>query len=123
MIIILKLIVIHNKLRRGLINLITELYNTKIIGNQLLRYIFRNLENAYDENKNDQYLEYWLILFKSVMINWLVSEKIYLDEQIQYIITKTGISNKIKFMIQDQLDILKSKNSPALNNQMDLPQK
>ena len=31
--------------------------------------VFRNLENAYEETKNDQYLEYWLILFKSVMIN------------------------------------------------------
>jgi hypothetical protein len=109
-----ELIVIHNKLKKGLINLITKLYNNKIIGNQLLRYIFRNLENAYDENKNDQYLEYWLILFKSVMENWIISEKIYLNEQIQYIISKldksNNISNKIKFMIQDQLDILKSKN-------------
>jgi hypothetical protein len=118
-----ELIVIHNKLKKGLINLITKLYNHKIIGNQLVRYIFRNLENAYDENKNDQYLEYWLILFKSVMENWIISEKIYLNEQIQYIISKLDksksvglysstnhISNKIKFMIQDQLDILKSKN-------------
>ena len=118
-----ELIVIHNKLKKGLINLITKLYNHKVIGNQLLRYIFRNLENAYDENKNDQYLEYWLILFKSVMENWIISEKIYLNEQIQYIISKldktksvglysstNNISNKIKFMIQDQLDILKSKN-------------
>ena len=76
-----ELIVIHNKLRRGLINLITELYNTKIIGNQLLRYIFRNLENAYEETKNDQYLEYWLILFKSVMINWLVSVVFFIFSQ------------------------------------------
>lgn len=107
-----ELIVIHGKTRKGLINLLTELYNNKIIGNQLIRYIFKNLENAYDENKNDQYLEYWLILFKSVMENWLVYEKIYLSEQLQYIMNKMDkiISNKIKFMIQDQLDILKSKN-------------
>jgi len=107
-----ELIVIHSKTRKGLINLLTELYNNKIIGNQLIRYIFKNLENAYDENKNDQYLEYWLILFKSVMENWLVHEKIYLSEQLQYIMNKMDKikSNKIKFMIQDQLDILKGKN-------------
>lgn len=112
-----ELIVIHSKTRKGLINLVTELYNNKIIGNQLIRYIFKNLENAYDENKNDQYLEYWLILFKSVLENWLVNEKIYLNEQLQYIMSKMDkiISNKIKFMIQDQLDILKSKNFDFTN--------
>jgi len=112
-----ELIVIHSKTRKGLINLLTELYNNKIIGNQLIRYIFKNLENAYDEHKNDQYLEYWLILFKSVIENWLVHEKIYLNEQLQYIMSKMDkiISNKIKFMIQDQLDILKSKNFDFTN--------
>ena len=112
-----ELIVIHSKTRKGVINLVTELYNNKIIGNQLIRYIFKNLENAYDENKNDQYLEYWLILFKSVLENWLVNEKIYLNEQLQYIMSKMDkiISNKIKFMIQDQLDILKSKNFDFTN--------
>jgi hypothetical protein len=112
-----ELIVIHSKTRKGLINLLTELYNNKIIGNQLIRYIFKNLENAYDEHKNDQYLEYWLILFKSVIENWLLHEKIYLNEQLQYIMTKMDkiISNKIKFMIQDQLDILKSKNFDFTN--------
>jgi hypothetical protein len=46
------------------------------------------------------------------MENWLVHEKIYLSEQLQYIMNKMDkiISNKIKFMIQDQLDILKSNN-------------
>lgn len=114
-----ELIVIHGKARKGLINLLTELYNNKIIGNQLIRYIFKNLENAYDEHKNDQYLEYWLILFKSVIENWLVHEKIYLNEQLQYIMTKMNLikSNKIKFMIQDQLDILKSKNFDFTNLQ------
>jgi hypothetical protein len=112
-----ELIVIHSKTRKGVINLVTELYNNRIIGNQLIRYIFKNLENAYDENKNDQYLEYWLILFKSVLENWLVNEKIYLNEQLQYIMNKMDkiISNKIKFMIQDQLDILKSKNFDFTN--------
>jgi hypothetical protein len=40
-----ELIVIHSKTRKGVINLVTELYNNKIIGNQLIRYIFKNLEN------------------------------------------------------------------------------
>jgi hypothetical protein len=46
------------------------------------------------------------------MENWLINEKIYLNEQLQYIMNKMDKikSNKIKFMIQDQLDILKTKN-------------
>jgi len=105
-----ELIVIHSKLRKGLINLIAELYTNKIIGNQLIRYIFRNLENAYEESKVEQYLEHWLILFNVVIDNWMKNEKIYLDEQVQYIMSKTSLSSKLKFIIQDQFDILKSKN-------------
>ena len=55
-----------------------------------IRYIFKNLENAYDENKNDQYLEYWLILFKSVFksvffcsINSLISFSLFKLKQIR----------------------------------------
>jgi hypothetical protein len=105
-----ELIVIHSKLRKGLINLIAELYTNKIIGNQLIRYIFRNLENAYEESKVEQYLEHWLILFNVVIDNWMKNEKIYLDEQVQYIMSKTSLSSKLKFIIQDQFDMLKSKN-------------
>jgi hypothetical protein len=105
-----EIIVIHSKLRKGLINLIAELYTNKIIGNQLIRYIFRNLENAYEESKVEQYLEYWLILFNVIIDNWIKHEKIYLDEQVQYIMSKKLLSSKLKFIIQDQFDILKSKN-------------
>jgi len=80
-----ELIVIHNKQKKGLISLICELYSSKIIGNQLVRYIFRNLETAFDSTGIDQYLEYWLALLSTVMDSWIISEKLYLDEQIQCI--------------------------------------
>jgi len=105
-----ELIVIHNKQKKGLISLICELYSSKIIGNQLVRYIFRNLETAFDSTGIDQYLEYWLALLSTVMDSWIISEKLYLDEQIQYIQSKTIKTMKVKFILDDILDELKKKN-------------
>ncbi len=105
-----ELIVIHNKQKRGLISLICELYSSKIIGNQLVRYIFRNLETAFDSTGIDQYLEYWLALLSTVMSSWLSSEKLYLDEQMQYIQSKKIATMKVKFILDDILDELKKKN-------------
>ncbi len=104
-----ELVIIHNKQKKGLISLICELYQNKIIGNQLVRYIFRNIETAYDSTGIDQYLEYWLALLSTVMNSWLESEKQYLDEQIQYINSKTINTIKIKFIFDDILDELKRK--------------
>jgi len=99
--------IIHNKTKRGLILLISELYNNKIIGNQLIRYIFKNLENAYEETKLEQYLEYWLIFFSVVIEKWKDNEKQYLNEQLEFINSKKStLSNKLQFMILDQYDIL-----------------
>jgi hypothetical protein len=105
-----ELIVIHNKQKRGLISLICELYSSKIIGNQLVRYIFRNLETAFDTTDIDQYLEYWLALLSTVMISWLLTEKQYLDEQILFINSKTIKTMRVKFILDDILDELKRKN-------------
>jgi hypothetical protein len=105
-----ELVVIHNKQKKGLISLICELYSSKIIGNQLVRYIFRNLETAFDSTDIDQYLEYWLALLSTVMNLWLSNEKQYLDEQIQYISQKKIGTMKVKFILDDILDELKKKN-------------
>jgi hypothetical protein len=105
-----ELVVIHNKQKKGLISLICELYSSKIIGNQLVRYIFRNLETAFDSTGIEQYLEYWLSLLSTVMISWLLTEKQYLDEQIQYISSKTIKTLKVKFTLDDIFDELKKKN-------------
>jgi hypothetical protein len=105
-----ELIVIHNKQKKGFISLICELYLSKIIGNQLIRYIFRNLETAFDTTGIEQYLEYWLLLLSTVMSSWLLIEKQYLDEQIQYINSKTIKTIKFKFILDDILDELKKKN-------------
>jgi len=105
-----ELIIIHNKQKKGLITLICELYSSKIIGNQLVRYIFRNLETAFDSTGIDQYLEYWLALLSTVMDSWMASEKQYLDEQVQYIQLKTIRTMKVKFILDDILDELKKRN-------------
>jgi len=104
-----ELVVIHNKQRKGLITLICELYLNKIIGNQLVRYIFRNFETAYDSSNLSQYVEYWLLLLQTVMNVWLESEKQYLDEQIQYIKSKTITELKLKFLLNDILSELDKK--------------
>lgn len=105
-----ELVVIHNKQKKGLIGLICELYSSKIIGNQLVRYIFRNLETAFDSTGIDQYLEYWLAILSTVMDSWMETEKQYLDEQVQYIQSKTIGSMKVKFILDDILDELKKRN-------------
>ncbi len=105
-----ELVVIHNKQKKGLISLICELYSSKIIGNQLVRYIFRNLETAFDSTGIDQYLEYWLALLSTVMDSWMELEKQYLDEQVQYIQSKTIGSMKVRFILDDILDELKKRN-------------
>lgn len=118
-----ELIIIHNKTKQGLILLIIELYKNKIIGNQLIRYIFKNLENSYDQslidyvdkskNMCDQYLEYWLLIFNAIIIPWKDTEKQYLNEQIQYILSKKdNVSSKLRFYIQDQFELLKKYNYP-----------
>jgi len=104
-----ELVVIHNKQRKGLITLICELYVNKIIGNQLIRYIFRNFETAYDSSNLSQYVEYWLLLLQTVMNIWIESEKQYLDEQIQYIKSKTITELKLKFLLNDILSELENK--------------
>jgi hypothetical protein len=104
-----ELVVIHNKQRKGLITLICELYVNKIIGNQLIRYIFRNFETAYDSSNLSQYVEYWLLLLQTVMNIWIESEKQYLDEQIQYIKSKTITELKLKFLLNDILAELENK--------------
>lgn len=104
-----ELIVIHCKQRKGLMALICELYVEKIIGNQLIRYIFRNLETAYETTGLDEYLEYWLAMLKVVMNIWVGSEKQYLDEQIQYIKSKDIKTLKIKFLLDDILVELEKK--------------
>jgi hypothetical protein len=104
-----ELVVIHNKQRKGLVTLICELYLSKIIGNQLVRYIFRNFETAFDSSNLNQYVEYWLLLLQTVMNIWLESEKQYLDEQIQYIKSKNITELKLKFLLGDILEELESK--------------
>jgi hypothetical protein len=106
-----ELIIIHNKVRKGLILFITELYKQKIIGNQLIRFIFKILENSYNETNIDQYIEFWLIIFNVVISIWKDTEKQYLDEQIEYILKiKEQLSKKLQFFIQDQIDILNNYN-------------
>lgn len=104
-----ELIVIHNKQRKGLISMICELYDHRIIGNQLIRYIFKTLESAYESTGLDQYIEYWSQILNTVMFNWLETEKQYLDEEIQYIKSKKISTLKIKFMIDDIISELERK--------------
>lgn len=104
------LIIIHNKSRISLITLIIELHKNKIIGNQLIRYIFKNLENMYESTGYvyEQYLEYSLVLLKSVTSIWKTTEPQYLNEQIEYIMNKKDkLSLKLQFILEDQIDLLK----------------
>ena len=104
--------IIDYKIKKNLILLITKLYINKIIGNQLIRYVFKNLENAYNENKKEQYLEFWLIILNGIIEIWNTNEKQYLNEQIEYIIDKRDkISLRIKFMIDNEINFLKKINN------------
>ena len=67
------------------------------------------METAFDSTGLEQYIEYWLLLLQTVMNIWIDSEKQYLDEQIQYIKSKTINGLKIKFLLDDILTALDSK--------------
>lgn len=104
-----ELIIIHNKARNGLILIIIELYKSKIIGNQLIRYIFKNLENVYESTEciYEQFLEYWLVLLIAITNIWKDSETQYLNEQIEYIIKKKdNLSLKLQFLLEDLIEKL-----------------
>jgi hypothetical protein len=99
-----ELMEIHRQNKKGLILMLGNLYKYKIISNQLTRLIFNYLEISYDENKNFQYIEYWILFLDIIIDYWKDEQKIYLDEKINYINSIMDIlPYRIKFLLQETL--------------------
>jgi hypothetical protein len=97
-----ELIEIHRQNKKGLILMIGTLYKYKIIGNQLIRLIFTSLEISYEDTKENQYLEYWILLFNIIIEYWIKDEHVYLNEKINYIKNiQENLPFRINFLLQE----------------------
>jgi len=85
--------------RKNLIILFSNLFKVEIIGNQLFRYIFVNLENMYLDTTIDEYMIYWLIMFEYVQNEWSDKEFKYLDEKVKFIVDNISkLSVRVKIL-------------------------
>ena len=85
--------------RKNLIILFSNLFKVEIIGNQLFRYIFVNLENMYLDTTIDEYMIYWLTMFEYVQNEWSDKEFKYLDEKVKFIVDNISkLSVRVKIL-------------------------
>lgn len=73
------------QIRKTYIELLCVLFNESVIGNQLFRYIFTNIESAYIESSQEEFMNRWLQMYESAEKVWNGSNKKYLDEKRQFI--------------------------------------
>lgn len=85
--------------------LICELFDAEIFGNQLFRYIFNNLETAFKETNNEEFVEYWIIMFPYSQQNWTSSNKVYLNDKIKFFKDIYDLlSNRLQVLNKDLME-------------------
>ena len=75
--------------------LLGTLFSECIIGNQLFRFIFNNIESQYIKTLNDEYMDGWLLLYDFAEKHWTKSDIKYINEKDQFI-----SDNREKFSIR-----------------------
>lgn len=76
---------INKNIRKNTVVLICNLFNECIIGNQLFRYIFSNLETIYLETLIDDYMNYWIIMYDFAKKHWIGNDIKYINEKDKFI--------------------------------------
>jgi hypothetical protein len=88
--------------RKTFFALLCALFSNCIIGNQLFRFIFNNVEAAYLKTSNDEYMDRWLMLYDCAKKYWVDSDIKYIQEKQKFI-----TDNKDKFSIRISIMITK----------------
>ena len=87
--------------RKTYFSLLSALFSESIIGNQLFRFIFNNIENAFLNTLNDEYMDRWLLLYDCAKKYWIDSDFKYIQEKQQFITdNKDKFSIRISIMIE-----------------------
>jgi len=88
--------------RKAFFTMIGAFFDESIFGNQLFRFIFTSLENAFIQTKHFIYMDYWLIL--SIWANkvWIIENPEYLLEKIEFIKANDHLMNtKIRLLSEN----------------------
>jgi hypothetical protein len=93
--------------RKAFFTTIGSMFNECIFGDQLLRFIFNSLENAFLKSGNDEYMDYWLILSQWANKIWKDANPEYLNEKKLFIRNNNKRFNtKIKLLTKNLDDLV-----------------
>lgn len=88
--------IINNNYRTGLMHVIGNLYQKKILPHIVIKYILDDLENKYYNTKNNDYVENWLIIWKYSSNYFSIKESFIKNNY-------SDFSKRIQFIIDDNI--------------------
>lgn len=92
----------NNNSKNVFFTLISLLFDNMVIGNQLFRYIFNNIENNFLSTNNSNFIDYWLIMYKYASKHWTDTLKIYLEEKQLFIVNNySNFSLRIQILVDE----------------------
>lgn len=92
--------------RKAFFTMIGAFFNECIFGDQLFRFIFTSLENAFLKTHKNEYMDYWLILSLWANKVWKINNQEYLDEKTAFIrINNKLFNSKIKLLTSNLDDM------------------
>lgn len=104
----------QKQIRKTYFVLICALFNESIIGNQLFRYIFTNVETAYLDTIQDEFMDRWLQMYDCASQYWTGTNEKYIIEKRQFI-----SDNMEKFSVR--IKILTERNATLASNNTKTP--